>query len=250
MALPSPLRRAALTAAAAASLTAVLPVASASAVVHGHAVSAARYPWLGAVGSPFFFVRPAGQYCGGVLTAPDKMLTAAHCVASVKGFPGVLKVTFGLSDLRAKGGESAGVKSVWVDPRYHETKFKNEDVEHHDLAVLTLSRRVNRPTVATGQAGDAREGEVVGWGTTSESDWFNTRLHAATVPLRGDAACASAYGSSYDASDMLCAGSPKADTCQFDSGGPLLVNGRVVALTSWAYGCARPGYPGVYARVR
>ncbi|MFC4911620.1 S1 family peptidase [Actinomadura gamaensis] len=249
MALPSLWRRAALIAAAAASASALLPAASASAVVHGRAVPAERYPWLGAVGSPFFFVRPAGQFCGAALTAPDKMLTAAHCVSAVRGLPGVLKVTFGRSDLRDKGGETVDVKSVWVDPRYHETKFKTEDVEHHDLAVLTLKRGVNRPTVATGRPGDAREGEVVGWGTTSETDWFNTRLHAATVPLRGDAACAAAYGASYDASDMLCAGSPKADTCQFDSGGPLLVNGRIVALTSWAYGCARPGYPGVYARV-
>ncbi|MFC5185788.1 serine protease [Actinomadura harenae] len=249
MALSSPLRRAALTAAAAASVSALLPVASASAVVHGREASAARYPWLGAVGSPFFFLRPAGQFCGGALTAPDKVLTAAHCVGAVRGLPGVLRVTFGLSDLRGKGGEAVDVKSVWVDPRYHETKFKSEDVEHHDVAVLTLKRRVNRPTAATGRPGDARAGEVVGWGTTSESDLFNTRLHAATVPLRGNAACASAYGTSFDASDMLCAGSPKADTCQFDSGGPLLVNGRVVGLTSWAYGCARPGYPGVYSRL-
>ncbi|WP_034485674.1 serine protease [Actinomadura oligospora] len=245
----SPLRRAALTAAAAASLTALLPVASASAVVHGREVSAARYPWLGSVGSPFFVLRPAGQFCGGALTAPDKVLTAAHCVASVRSLPGVLRVTFGLSDLRDKDGEAVDVKSVWVDPRYRETKFKGEDVEHHDVAVLTLKRRVNRPTVATGPAGDARAGEVVGWGTTSESDWFNTRLRAASVPLRGDAACAAAYGSSFDASDMVCAGSPAGDTCQFDSGGPLLVNGRVVGLTSWAYGCARSGYPGVYSRV-
>ncbi|MCW2947009.1 MAG: trypsin-7-like, partial [Actinoallomurus sp.] len=40
-----------------------------------------------------------------------------------------------------------------------------------------------------------------------------------------------------------------ADTCQFDSGGPLVVQGRLAGLTSWAYGCARPGYPGVYTRL-
>ncbi|RFU38035.1 serine protease [Actinomadura logoneensis] len=249
MALPSPLRRAALTAAAASVAAALLPAASASAVVHGREVSAARYPWLGSVGSPFFFVRPAGQFCGGALTAPDKVLTAAHCVASVRSLPAVLRVTFGRSDLRGKDGETVGVKSVWVDPRYHESRFRTEAVQHHDVAVLTLKRRVDRPTVATGRPGDAATGEVVGWGTTSESDLFNTRLRAASVPLRGDAACVAAYGSSYDASDMLCAGSPDGDTCQFDSGGPLLVNGRIVALTSWAYGCARRGYPGVYARV-
>jgi secreted trypsin-like serine protease len=48
---------------------------------------------------------------------------------------------------------------------------------------------------------------------------------------------------------MVCAGSPHGDTCQFDSGGPLVVQGRLAGITSWAYGCAREGYPGVYTRV-
>ena len=41
---------------------------------------------------------------------------------------------------------------------------------------------------------------------------------------------------------------------QGDSGGPLLVSddeGRqvVAGVVSWGYGCARPGYYGVYAKV-
>jgi secreted trypsin-like serine protease len=47
----------------------------------------------------------------------------------------------------------------------------------------------------------------------------------------------------------VCAGSPHGDTCQFDSGGPLVVQGRLAGVTSWAFGCAREGYPGVYTRV-
>ncbi|MBO2457430.1 serine protease [Actinomadura violacea] len=230
---------------------ALLPLAAspASAVVGGAPASAASYPWLAAVGSPVFFVRPAGQFCGGVLIKPDQLLTAGHCVSVLRGVPGLLNVTFGRDDLSGQGGESVQVKSVKLHPEYSETSFKGETVSHHDLALLTLARRVDRPTVALGSPGSATSGVVAGWGTTSESDWFNTRLRSAQVPLPGDAACKKAYGGSYDASDMACAGSPKADTCQFDSGGPLIAGGRVVALTSWAYGCAKPGYPGVYTRV-
>ncbi|MEU8307029.1 serine protease [Actinomadura sp. NPDC048955] len=223
--------------------------APAHAVMGGAPTSAARYPWLAAVGSPIFFVRPAGQFCGGVLTRPNQLITAGHCVSMFRSVPGVLTVTFGRDDLTDRGGETVTVKSVRMHPKYRETSFKGETVSHHDLAVLTLTRRVNRPPAPLGTPGTARTAQIAGWGFTSENDLFNTRLRAATAPLPGDAACRRAYGDSYDPADMLCAGSPKADSCQFDSGGPLIANGRVAALVSWGYGCGKPGYPGVYARL-
>ena len=221
----------------------------AAAVVGGTPAPSARYPWLAAVGSPLFVVRPSGQFCGGALIAPDRMLTAAHCVALFRSVPGLVTVTFGRDDLTGAGGETVPVKAARIHPQYRETSFKGETVGHHDLAVQTLARRVNRPAAVLGSPPAEGAGEIAGWGGTSENDLLNSRLRRADVPLHPNAVCGRAYGASFDASDMLCAGTAQADACEFDSGGPLLVNGRVVALTSWGYGCARPGYPGVYARL-
>src|SRR2546425_8580693 len=51
---------------AASALTAV----PAGAVVGGQPSDASRTPWLAPVGTPAFFIRPSGQFCGGTLVAP------------------------------------------------------------------------------------------------------------------------------------------------------------------------------------
>ena len=75
------------------------------------------------------------------------------------------------------------------------------------------------------------------------------------MPITTDAYCAGAYGD-FDPQTMVCAGFPEGevDTCQGDSGGPMFARTsagalRIMGTTSFGEGCARPGKPGVYARV-
>ena len=96
---------------------------------------------------------------------------------------------------------------------------------------------------------------IVGWGATEEGGDLPDNLQEARVPITTDQTCAGAY-SDFDPQTMVCAGFPEGgvDTCQGDSGGPMFgtTSGgalRVVGTTSFGEGCARPGKPGVYARV-
>jgi secreted trypsin-like serine protease len=90
-------------------------------------------------------------------------------------------------------------------------------------------------------------------------------MQAAQVPITTDEYCAQAYpgglstaadDGSFDPKTMVCAGYPEGgtDTCEGDSGGPLLAPVsaaafRLVAATSFGNGCAKPRKPGVYARL-
>ena len=91
---------------------------------------------------------------------------------------------------------------------------------------------------------------------------FPLHHHPRKVPIVSDADCIAAYSDFDDGvvgSIELCAGFLEeggTDSCQDDSGGPLLrsSNGTVsgleqVGVVSWGAGCADAGFAGVYGDV-
>ena len=101
---------------------------------------------------------------------------------------------------------------------------------------------------------------MTGWGYQRENDKDTTIiLREVTIPIISNWQCASIggpYSSHRINKNVFCAGLPQGgkDSCQGDSGGPAIwkdVDNRsyLVGVISWGWGCARPGYPGVYTRV-
>jgi len=215
---------------------------TADAIVGGTPARISDTPWVVAV------TTTDGQLiCGGALVAPDKVVTAAHCV-TLKGVvgknlraPEQLRVVAGRTDLRLQSeGVEAAVASVWRHPEYREV------VQGDDVAVLTLGRALPYRTIPLGEAGD--EGVVLGYGRTAENAPPAMTLRKVTVPILSDQECEQKEPA-FRPGPMLCAGRGGRDACTGDSGGPLVVRGRLAGVVSFGRGCARPDEPGVYTRL-
>jgi secreted trypsin-like serine protease len=161
----------------------------------------------------------------------------------------------GRDDKQSKDGTSVPVAKTWVSPTF--TSVGNG----LDVSVLTLATPVRQRTLPLATAADtalyapATAATIYGWGSTAENGTPSRYLLSATVPIRDDSYCKAA-ASNFDPGLLTCAGydAGGVDTCQGDSGGPLFGTTstgalKVVGATSFGNGCARAGYPGVYARV-
>jgi trypsin len=227
--------------------------APASAVVGGRDASPGEFPSVAEVTfGPFL--------CTGTLVTPNWVLSAGHCgsvtgaaVASPAGWPPQL-INVRIGGVSQSDGQRRSVSQVIVHPDYLLTSG-------YDISLLRLSQSSAMSTTQVAGPGERSTWTagaletIVGWGATSEGGDLPDNLQAGRVPITTDSYCADAY-SDFDARTMVCAGFPRGgvDTCQGDSGGPMFGKTstgalRVVGTTSFGEGCARPGRPGVYARV-
>ncbi|MDP2014417.1 MAG: serine protease [Actinomycetota bacterium] len=214
------------------------------------------------------------QFCGGTLTSPTTVVTAAHCVvaegARTAAGPSELVIGFG-RDLKAPM-RLVRVSAVAVNPAY----LKNDSAA--DVAVLTLAAPITdvppllavSPLEAAALTAAGIHVTTAGWGNTSASaDKYPTLLRQAEMVVFPVSNCGNGYNftvsgltfegwgrQDVDPKVMLCAAGVsrglQVDTCEGDSGGPLIAgNGaaaRLVGIVSWGADCDS-GTSGVYTRV-
>ncbi|SPE99830.1 S1 family peptidase [Streptomyces sp. MA5143a] len=233
-------------ASAAALLAAPGAVAAPQPIVGGTTTTASAYPYVMQITNA-----SQSQFCGGTLVSPTKVITAAHCL--VGRTTSNTRVVGGRTFRNGTDGTVRTVSRIWIHPSYSSAESGK------DVAVLTLSSSMPYTPVSyvtssqTGVYAAGTTARILGWGTTSSGGSSSNQLRTATVPTVANSVCgsSSSYGSSFIASDMVCAGftSGGVDTCQGDSGGPLIIGGVLAGITSWGNGCADAQYPGIYTRL-
>lgn len=228
-------------------LLALCAASPASAVIGGMPVDPAAVPWFATV-----------HGCGGTLVAPDRVVTAAHCL------PGL-----GLYELAPTqvAGTTRRVTQYALHPGW-ETMNGSSPLE--DIAIVQLDAPVpGVPAVKVGGTPGAAA-TILGNGLTvapgSAAAAQIQELREAVLRPISDVKCAKAYrrdrgngGERFDAARMLCATdadgkAPLSSGCNGDSGGPLYAGPReapvLLGVISWGGArCGADRLPNVYGDV-
>lgn len=248
-------------------------------VINGDPQPPEQYPYLASLLQAERFTENGAyqsQFCGGTLTSPTTVVTAAHCVVDQKTgdqrSARSILVGFG-SNLRDPALRIIRVAQVVANPDYARRTAVN------DAAVLVLAEpvvdipflRPASPDEAGPLTTPGTSVRVAGWGNISTSSKsFPDTFRVGRLVVFPDASCGDGQqfvlkgvtfnGFDRDEADarvMVCAaGATDAgdviDSCQGDSGGPLIAGegaaARLVGIVSWGEACASR-FPGVYTRV-
>ncbi|MDX3581921.1 trypsin-like serine protease [Streptomyces europaeiscabiei] len=241
-------------------------------IIGGSETTIGSAPWM----AQLWYYDPSldlGFFCGGTVVSPTKILTAAHCVDKdyydwaaygeiVTGTDRLPTAVYNddgsLDHVDYHGGTATAVSRQWNHSSWNEEAIDN------DVAVLTLASPVKATPIKMTTSGDTTsykagtKAKVYGWGrTSSKTQDISETLKTATLPIVNDTTCGNTWGGYFVKGHMVCAGPPAGGTdatttatCNGDSGGPLIVNNRVIGVVSWGVlDCVEKGAYPVFAKV-
>ncbi|XP_026210948.1 serine protease 27-like [Anabas testudineus] len=221
-------------------------------IVGGENAAPGSWPWQASLH------RSGSHFCGGSLINNQFVLTAAHCFPSTS--TSGLTVYLGRQSQQSVNPNevSVAVSQVIKHPNY------NSNTNDNDVALLQLSSTVTftdyiKPVclaATNSYVGAGASCWVTGWGNINSDVPLPApqTLQEVNIPIVSNSECNSDYSGGIT-DNMICAGVPQGglDSCQGDSGGPLVIKSNTLwvqaGVVSFGEGCARPNFPGVYARV-
>jgi len=234
-------------------------------IVGGEVAKPGAWPWTGLLGRTGL---SGGMtvVCGGSLISPDTIVTAAHCFDGSSRDPTIVRL--GEHDITKLDDTEEPSVDVDIDKIITHPNWNSRTLDN-DIAIVKLRSNITytksivpvclpEDYVDTDLASllSSLEPVVVGWGATQTYGPAETVLRQATVPMVTRGQCSAAYSGVEVSIDetKVCAGQGGTDTCNGDSGGPLLADrlgGRwsLLGITSFGVECGRPDFPGVYTRV-
>lgn len=241
-------------------------------IVGGSPAQASSYPYIVGIQTYFLGQDSSGNIiqflatCTGTVISSTQVLTAGHCDTDLP-----FATTYIIAGRNTLSDTTSGyvdqAKSTWTDQNFNLAALNagTTSVPVHDVSVITLETPLPSaytpvslapqadPTTLAGQSAT-----IAGYGETTAGDVTTVgTLYSATIPIQSDMTCgADANLAGYDPTTMLCAGSPAQtggiDSCNGDSGGPLLIteNSTMVeaGITDWGVPTCGTDY-GVYEKL-
>ncbi|XP_055633815.1 transmembrane protease serine 9-like [Toxorhynchites rutilus septentrionalis] len=186
--------------------------------------------------------------CGASLISDHWALSAAHCTFPL---PNVEIISlWGGSVNRIDGGQIYAVEFIVNHPSYDNWNLV------YDVSVLRTARPmhglymnpIELDVVGTNYPVGTRA-IFSGWGLVTTPGSLPLMLQKVDVPLIDNNTCRLYWPADWITDEMLCASEPGRDTCNGDSGSPLVVNGRQVGIASWGSNNCQGNQPGIYTRI-
>ncbi|CAL1274367.1 unnamed protein product [Larinioides sclopetarius] len=233
------------------------------ATVVGGARSNDKWTWMAGI----FNRNSTTPFCGGAVIDDHHILTAAHCFVRRGNFfsrlePRQYIIKVGQIDL-SEQNPSYEVEEIKIHESYQP------DFSYDDIAIIRLNERLPNDAfpVCLPEEDNLNQGDnvtVLGWGRLNFGGRSSRALQQADgIPIVSNEVCNANYSTISTSSfpngiidSMICAGIPEGgiDSCEGDSGGPLLREFRrdrwaLVGVVSFGFKCGEPGFPGIYTRV-